>query len=127
ARSRSQRRAAAGHMAPAKARGVESLRRIPAHLAATTDVEGVVRALLDEIAHLFDVSFVAVSFVSEDGHEASGYLARAEGEDVAWWKNVRVDLRNEPSGIASAVYEASSFSVYDVEGSTRVSSRLAKD
>ena len=88
----------------------------PASWRARSDVEGVVRALLDEIASLFAVGFVALTFVSEDAREASGFLARANGEDVVWWPDVRVDLAREPSGIASAAFEASSFAVYDTAG-----------
>jgi two-component system phosphate regulon sensor histidine kinase PhoR len=106
-------------------RELESLRRIARELARTSDVEGVARALLDEIAALFRVGFVALTFVSDDGREGSGFLARSGGRDVDWWRDVRVDLVREPSGIASAVYEASGFAVYDVAGSTRVSARLA--
>src|SRR6266446_237073 len=116
---------AAPPIAPEPERELESLRRIATELARTSDVEGVARALLDEIASLFRVGFVALTFVSDDGREASGFLARAGGEDVDWWPEIRVDLVREPSGIASAAYEASSFAVYDVAGSTRVSSRLA--
>src|SRR5690349_7431533 len=47
-------------------RELESLRRIAAVLARTSDVEGVARALLDEIAALFRVGFVGLTFVSED-------------------------------------------------------------
>jgi GAF domain-containing protein len=108
-------------------RELESLRRIAAELARTSDVEGVARALLDEISLLFEVGFVALTFVSEDGREASGFLARADGTDVPWWPDVRLDLEREPSGIASAAYEASSFAVYDVGASTRVSARLAAE
>jgi PAS domain S-box-containing protein len=107
-------------------RELASLRRIASDLARAGDVEAVVRTLLDEIASLFDVGFVALTFVSEDGNEASGFLARARGEDVAWWRDVRVDLHHEPSGIASAVFEASAFTVYDVAGNARVSARLAE-
>ena len=108
-------------------RELESLRRIAGELARTSDVGEVARALLDEISSLFGVGFVALTFISEDAREASGFLARAKGKDVDWWRGVRVDLVREPSGIASAVYEASSFAVYDVSGSTRVSMRLAKE
>src|SRR3989440_3971471 len=114
-------------IAPEPERELESLRRIAAELARTSDVEGVARALLDEIAALFRVGFVALAFVSEDAGEASGFLARAGGKDVSWWRDVRLDLAREPSGIASAVYEASSFAVYDASGSTRVSARLAAE
>ncbi|HUZ99763.1 MAG TPA: GAF domain-containing protein [Gaiellaceae bacterium] len=101
-----------------------SLRRVAAELARTSDVEGVARALLDEIGSLFGVDFAALSFVSEDGSEASGYLARSHGSDVDWWRDVRVDLVREPSGIASAVRELAGFAVDHVED-TRVSPRLA--
>src|ERR1700687_2917243 len=126
-RSRSARKRRETTSSPERERELESLRRIAAELARTSDVEGVARALLDEIAALFSVGFVALAFVSEDAREAAGFLARADGKDVGWWPDVRVDLAREPSGIASAAYEASSFAVYDVTGSTRVSSRLATE
>jgi two-component system, NtrC family, sensor histidine kinase KinB len=126
-RGRVGRRPPAPPIAPEPARELESLRRIAAELSRTSDVEGVARALLDEIASLFRVGFVALAFVSDDASEASGFLARAGGKDVGWWRDLSLDLAREPSGIASAVYEASSFAVYDVSGSTRVSSRLAAE
>ena len=110
-----------------RGRELESLRRIAGELARTPDVEGVVRALLDEIGSLFAVEFAALAFVSDDAAEATGYLARSDRRDVDWWRGVHVDLEREPSGIASAVYEASGFAVYDVTGSNRVSSRLAAE
>jgi PAS domain S-box-containing protein len=103
-----------------------SLRRVAAELARTSDVEGVARALLDEIASFFTVDFVGLAFVSEDGREASGYLARSRGADVDWWSGVRIDLEREPSGIATAVRSVEGFAVEDVED-TRVSPRLAAE
>jgi PAS domain S-box-containing protein len=100
------------------------LRRVASELARTSDVEGVARALLDEVAALLAVDFAALSFVSDDGTEASGYLARSAGTDANWWRDVRVDLTREPSGIASAVREAAGFAVYDTTDQ-RVSPRLA--
>jgi PAS domain S-box-containing protein len=102
-----------------------SLRRVASELAQTSDVEGVARALLDEIGNLFRVDFAALSFISEDGREASGYLARSDGEDAAWWQDVHVDLEREVSGIASAAREARGFAVEDVEDA-RVSQRLVE-
>ena len=52
--------------AAGRERELESLRRIAAELAQASDVEGVVRALLDEIGSLFDVRFASLSFVSPD-------------------------------------------------------------
>ena len=101
-----------------------SLQRVASELARTSDVEGVARALLDEIGSLFGVDFAALSFVSEDGSEASGYLARSHGSDIAWWKDERTDLVREPSGIAAAVRDATGFAVDDISDS-RISPRLA--
>jgi PAS domain S-box-containing protein len=101
-----------------------SLRRVAAELARTSDVEGVARALLDEIGSLFNVDFAGLSFVSEDGREAAGYLARSQGADVDWWSGVRIDLDREPSGIATAVRSVVGFAVDDVVD-TRVSPRLS--
>ncbi|HET8752395.1 MAG TPA: GAF domain-containing protein [Gaiellaceae bacterium] len=103
----------------------ESVSRVADELARSTDVEGVARTLLDELAALFEVGFVALTFVSDDTREASGYLARSLGEDVDWWRDLRIDLEREPSGIASAVFEATALTVYDTASSGLVSSRLA--
>jgi GAF domain-containing protein len=106
-------------------RELASLRRIASDLARAGDIEAVVRTLLDEVAALFEVGFVGLTFISDDGAEGRGFLARAHGEDVPWWNEMRIDLQNEPSGIASVVFEASAFSVYDVAASANVSTRLA--
>jgi PAS domain S-box-containing protein len=99
--------------------------RVADELARSADVEGVARTLLDELAELFDVGFVALTFVSDDGREAAGYLARSGGEDFDWWRELRLDLEQEPSGIASAVFEATAFTVYDTESSGLISRRIA--
>ena len=64
-RARSARRAQPGSVSPERERELESLRRIATELARTSDVEGVARALLDEIGALFAVGFVALTFVSK--------------------------------------------------------------
>ncbi|HZC75784.1 MAG TPA: GAF domain-containing protein [Gaiellaceae bacterium] len=108
------------------AREFESISRFADELSRSTDVEGVARTLLDEISTLFAVGFVGLTFVSDDGREASGYLARSLGEDVDWWHELRIDLGSEPSGIASAVFEATALTVYDTASSGVVSSRLVE-
>jgi PAS domain S-box-containing protein len=102
-----------------------SLRRVAAGLARAPDVEGVARTLLDEIGSLFGIDFAALTFISEDGREASGYLARSEGADVEWWRDVHIDLEREPSGIATAARGGQGFVVEDVADG-RVSPRLAE-
>jgi PAS domain S-box-containing protein len=120
------RRGGARHGGPAGGREFESVSRVAGELARSGDVEGVARTLLDELAMLFDVGFVALTFVSDDGREASGYLARSDGADVDWWRELRLDLEREPSGIASAVFEAAALAVYDAATSNVVSRRLVE-
>src|SRR5581483_3885461 len=103
---------------------LESVSRVAGELAHTADVEGVARTLLDEIASLFGVPFAGLTFVSDDGSEAVGYLARSHGADVDWWRELRLDLAHEPSGIASAVFEAAAFTVHDAAESKIVNPRL---
>src|SRR5581483_2972976 len=107
------------------ARELESVSRVAEELARSADVEGVARTLLDELAELFGVGFAGLTFVSDDGREAAGYLARSDGVDLEWWRSIRIDLEREPSGIASAVFEAQAFTVYDTRSSGLISPRLA--
>src|SRR4051812_48400972 len=82
-------------------RELASMRRIASDLARAGDIEAVVRTLLDEIAALFEVGFVALTFVSDDGREASGYLARSHGDDIGWGGGMRGGLPPEATGIAN--------------------------
>jgi GAF domain-containing protein len=107
------------------ARERESLGRIALALARIPDVEGVARVLLDEICTYFDADFAALTFVSEDGTEGTGFLARSRGADLDWWREVHLDLVHEPSGIARAARETAGFAVYDVADSAQVSAQLA--
>src|SRR2546423_2705141 len=107
-------------------RELEAVSTISNALARTHDAEAAGRILLDQVGSLFGVEFTALALVSEDAREATGFLARRDGEDLDWWREVRLDLEREPSGIASAVFEASPVAVYDVAGSTRVSRRLTE-
>ena len=117
---RPNRRAAGG------GREFASVSRVASELARTADVEGVARTLLDEIAATFGVSFAGLTLVSDGGREAVGYLARSRGKDVDWWRDVRLDIENEPSGVASAVFEATAFAVYDAAESNVVSPKLVE-
>lgn len=98
---------------------------LSAGFARAPDAKTVARTLLDEVLALLGVEFAAVALISEDGKEATGLVARNDGEDVAWWPSVRIDLENEPSAIASASFEAAPMTIFDVESSPRVNRRLA--
>src|SRR5579862_5807986 len=83
-RIRPNRRAAGG------CREFESVSRVASKLARTADLEVVARTLLDEIAATFGVSFAGLTVISDDGREAVGYLARSDGKDADWWREVRL-------------------------------------
>jgi PAS domain S-box-containing protein len=95
-------------------------------LARIQDPVAAARILLDEVSSLHGTEFVALALVDEEGSSATGLLARGKGRDLGWWSDVRVDLRGEASGIASAYFDAAPVVVYDVESSPLVSRRLAK-
>jgi PAS domain S-box-containing protein len=84
------------------------------------------RILLDEVEGLVETEFNALALVNQDEDEAHGLLARSGGQDLAWWSEMRVHLHNEPSGIASAFFEAAPVSVYDCDSSPLVNRRLAR-
>ncbi len=95
-------------------------------LARTQDPASAGRALLDEVIDLLGVEFAALALVDEQGREAHGLVARTGGEDLGWWADMRVDLHNEPSGIASAYFDAAPVAVYDLGSSPLVSRRLTE-
>jgi two-component system phosphate regulon sensor histidine kinase PhoR len=107
-------------------RELDAVAAIVNSLARTKDPVSAARILLDEVAALLAVEVTALALVDEGEPLATGLLAREEGRDLGWWSDVRLDLRNEPSGIASAYFEAAPVVVYDVESSPVVNPRLAK-
>jgi two-component system phosphate regulon sensor histidine kinase PhoR len=109
--------------APARVREVEDRHLI--RTAATPDE--VARRLLDRAAGVARVELTALALVDEDGKHAHGVRARRSGEDVPWWPGLRLDLENEPSGIASAYHDAAAFAVFDAPASPRVSPRLVAE
>ena len=92
---------------------------------ARTPLE-VARPLAAHVARLLGVGFVGIALVTPECEEAEGVYAELEGTPAEWWAAIRTDLRREPSGIASAVFDAQPVTVYDVAGSSLVSARLAK-
>ena len=107
-------------------RELESVARIVNALARIKEPVDAARVLLDEVEGLIGTEFNALALVNQDEDEAVGLLARSGGEDVAWWSEARVHLHNEPSGIASAFFEAAPVSVYDCDSSPLVNPRLAR-
>ena len=105
---------------------LEAVANLSTELIRARDAATAARALLQHVRRLLQVDFAALALVSEDGGEATGLVAYEGDEESAWWRDVRVDLRNEPSAIASAAFEAAPITVYDVEASPRVNRPLAE-
>ena len=82
------------------------------------------REVVERAAALARTEFAALTLIDESVAEAHGIVAVDRGEDVAWFPDVRLDLRNEPSGVASAYHDAAAFAVYDAQASQRVNTRL---
>ncbi len=116
---------AAEARAAVRDRELETVADISNALArARTPVEAA-RPLVRQVTDLLGVGFAGVVVVADEGDTATGVYAELDGEPAAWWGDLRVDLRNEPSGIASAVFDAAPVTVYDIGSSPRISPRLA--
>jgi PAS domain S-box-containing protein len=113
-------------LASARERELEAVAAISDALARTNDTEAVARVLLDEVASVLGIEFTALALIDEEAGQARGLLARDEGRDVDWWRQIRLDLRNEPSGIASAYFQAAPVIVFDCAASALVSKRLVE-
>ena len=106
-------------------REIGILTEISPALARAREPVDVCRPLVRRVAELMAVGFAGVAVVSDDDREGIGVYAERHGEPAEWWQAVRIDLHNEPSGIASAVFDAAPVTIYDIAGSPLVSSRLA--
>jgi PAS domain S-box-containing protein len=109
-----------------RGRELDAVTSLSDALARTHDPAAAGRQLLDAVATLLNVEFSAIALVGEDGTEATGLVARGLEEDFDWWRTLRLDLLNEPSGIAAAYFEAAPVQVYDCEASPLVSPRLVE-
>ena len=103
-------------------------------LVRLDDAVAVGRVVADEVARLLDVEFAARRARRRaTAREASGSSRAPTAPTWPGGRDVGVDLRNEPSGIASAVFEGAPVQVYDAgsvvprqrRGSPRPSARRA--
>jgi PAS domain S-box-containing protein len=109
-----------------RGRELQAVAAISDALARTTDPEAAGRVLLDEVGAVLGIEFTALALIDEEAGEARGLLARDHGRDVAWFRDVRIDLRTEPSGIASAYFQAAPVVVFDCAVSPLVSQGLVE-
>jgi PAS domain S-box-containing protein len=107
-------------------RELEAVAAVSSALGRAHDLVEVSRPLVRHVTALLGVEFAGVAIVAENRDEATGVYGELDGSTADWWTSVRVDLRSEPSGIASAVFDAAPVTVYDVASSPLVSPRLAE-
>jgi PAS domain S-box-containing protein len=124
--SGSTRAREAEELVSVRGRELEAVAAISDALARTTDPEAAGRVLLDEVGSVLGIEFTALALIDAEAEEAHGLLARVAGADVTWWRDVRIDLRNEPSGVASAYFQAAPVVVFDCSVSPLVSPRLVE-
>ena len=111
---------------PQRSDRFDSVASLSAGLSQADDPEAIARVLLDEVVTLLEVEFAGLAVISDDGKEGRGVRARGDGADVDWWSSLTLDLENEPSAIASTVFEAAPLTIYDVQSSPRVNRRIAE-
>jgi signal transduction histidine kinase len=102
------------------------LARAAGRLRGAGTIEEASREIVERAVSLARTEFGALTLIDEGGAEAHGVVAIDRGEEVAWMPDVRIDLRSEPSGVASAYHDAAAFAVYDAQASPRVSARLVE-
>ena len=107
-------------------RELEAVAAISNALARARDPVAAARPLVRQVRELLGVDFSGVVLVNEDAATATGVHAEGVDGEVDWWHGLDVDLRREPSGIASAVFDASPVAVFDVQGSPVPNPRLAQ-
>lgn len=91
---------------------------------AADDSLTIARGLLQRVEELVEVELSGLLVVDEESRTASGVVARLDRRELDWFGDVTIDLDNEPSGVATATFEAAPFAVYDAKASKIVSRRL---
>lgn len=89
----------------------------PAEVALTL-IKGATSALRVDVGGLW--------LVNEEETEAEGVLLQVRDVDAEWFRGKRLNLRDEPSGAASAVFEAAPFAIYDASASPLVGRELVE-
>ena len=85
--------------------------------ATPTTIAEASHEIVERAASIARTELAALMLIDAAGAEAHGVVAIDHGEDVSWFPDVRLDLANEPSGVASAYHDAAAFAVYDAQAS----------
>ncbi|CAN5325603.1 hypothetical protein BH18ACT12_BH18ACT12_02940 [soil metagenome] len=83
-------------------------------------------ALLEQVEEIAGVELACLMLVDDEARTASGLIGRLDKRELEWFSDVRIDLDNEPSGVAIATFEAAPFAVYDAGASKIVSRRMVE-
>jgi PAS domain S-box-containing protein len=94
--------------------------------SGTDDLETIARELLERVESLVSIELACLFLVDDESRSASGLLGRSGRHELDWLRGIRIDLDNEPSGVATATYEAAPFAVYDAKASKIVSRSLVE-
>jgi PAS domain S-box-containing protein len=108
----------------ARDRDVHAVADLSGALARARTLRDVAVPLVRHVIEVLGVGFAGAVEVLDGADEARGLYAEVGGETAAWWAELRLDLRHEPSGIASSVFDAAPVTVFDVAVSPLVSPRL---
>jgi len=95
-------------------------------LTRSDDLGAVATALLEQSEDVAGIELACLLLVEEDTRMGTGVVGRVNGRDLDWFSDVRIDLTNEPSGVATAAFEAAPFAVYDAAASKIVNSRMVE-
>ena len=103
---------------------LQALTAVSAALGRSEDPRSVGKVLVEHVRLRFGVEFAGLALVGDDGERAEGLIAEGPSGGLAWWRDLDLDLRTEPSGIASAVFEAAPLAVYDAARSPALNQEL---
>ncbi len=95
-------------------------------LARSDDIGAVAGALLEQAEDVAGIELACLLLIENDTRTGKGVVGRVNGRDLDWFSDVRIDLENEPSGVATAAFEAAPFAVYDAAASKIVSGRMVE-
>ena len=90
------------------------------------DPRTLARELLDRVEQLVGADLTCLFLVDHESRTASALIGRVDRRELDWFPDVRIDLDNEPSGVATAAFEAAPFAVYDAHASKIVNPRLVE-
>ena len=107
-------------------RETRSMAAMTSALGRSDDAGAVAVALLEQVEEIAGVELACLMLVDDQARTASGLIGRVEQRELEWFPDVRIDLDNEPSGVATAALEAAPFAVYDARASKIVSSRMVE-